>query len=192
MPEPRDIPLVRWGEALRRDRDERRSLWWKLALTAGIAVLVTALVLTLVWPPRPSFVWNATASSPLGLYRVEYPDGLARGDMVVAWPPREARRLAAERHYLPANVPLIKRVAASSGDRICAVGEAVYVNGLLVARRQVADPAGRRLPAWTGCHDLSDGQFLLLMPGEGSYDGRYFGLTFARDVIGRARLIWRA
>jgi conjugative transfer signal peptidase TraF len=191
MPEPRDLPLVRWGESLRRDRDERRTLRFRLILTASIAILITALFLTMIWPPRPALVWNASASSPIGLYRVEAPGELARGDMVVAWAPREARRLAAERHYLPSNVPLVKRVAAGPGDRVCAAGEAVFVNGELAARRREADLSGRPLPAWSGCFDLVQGQLLLLMPGEGSFDGRYFGLTSARDVVGRARLIWR-
>lgn len=192
MPEPRDIPLVRWGEALRRDRNGRRTLRFRLILTAISAVLITALFMTLVWPPRPAFVWNASASAPLGLYRVEAPGPVGRGDMVVAWPPREARRLAAERHYLPFNVPLVKRVAAGRGDRVCALGEAVFVNGEPVARRRDVDRSGRPLPGWTGCFDLGDGNLLLLMPGEDSFDGRYFGLTPMRDVIGRARLIWPA
>lgn len=192
MPEPRDIPLVRWGESLRRDRDERRTLRFRLILTACVAILITALFLTMIWPPRPTLVWNASESSPIGLYRVEAPGELARGDMVVAWAPREARRLAAERHYLPSNVPLVKRVAAGPGDRVCAAGEAVFVNGLLAARRREADNSGRPLPAWSGCFDLGQGYLLLLMPGEDSFDGRYFGLTSARDVVGRARLIWPA
>lgn len=192
MPEPRDIPLVRWGESLRRDRDERRSERCKLILTACIAILITALFLTMIWPPRPALVWNASESSPIGLYRVESSEHVARGDMVIAWAPRHARRLAAERHYLPSNVPLVKRVAAGPGDRICAAGEAVYVNGLLAARRREADPSGRPLPAWSGCHDLEAGQLLLLMSGGSSFDGRYFGITFTRDLIGRARLIWAA
>lgn len=191
MPEPRDIPLVRWGEALRRDRDERRTWRFRLILTAGLAVLITALLLTLVWPPRPVLVWNASESSPIGLYRVDSPGAIARGDMVIAWAPREARRLAAERHYLPSNVPLVKRVAAGPGDRVCAAGEAVFVNGALVAHRREADLSGRPLPSWSGCFDLGQGYLLLLMPGENSFDGRYFGLTSARDVVGRARLIWR-
>lgn len=191
MPEPRDIPLVRWGEALRRDRDERRSVRSRIVATACLATLITAIFVTLIWPPRPALVWNASASSPIGLYRVEPPDEVTRGDIVVAWAPPEARRLAAERHYLPSNVPLVKRVAAGPGDRVCAAGAAVYVNGVLAVRRRETDPAGRPLPAWVGCFDLVQGQLLLLMPGEESFDGRYFGLSSAHDVIGRARLIWQ-
>lgn len=192
MPEPRDIPLVRWGEALRRDRTARRGLRLRLFGTAVLAVLVTALLLTLVWPPRPAFVWNASASSPVGLYRVGPPDDIVRGDMVVAWPPPEARQLAALRHYLPANVPLVKRVAAARGDRICAFGLVVYVNGAIAAHRRELDPSGRPLPQWSGCLRLGEGELLLLMPSEDSFDGRYFGPTPRSELVGRARLIWPA
>ena len=64
--------------------------------------------------------------------------------MVIAWAPAEARRLGAERHYLPSNVPLVKRVAAVAGDRVCAAGEAVFVNGRLATLRRAQ---GRRRPA---------------------------------------------
>jgi conjugative transfer signal peptidase TraF len=191
MPEPRDIPLVRWGEELRRHRATRRKGRFRTLWAAAAGVAATAAVATLIWPPRPSFVWNATASSPIGLYAVSGADELEREDMVVAWPPTSARSLAAERGYLPVNVPLVKRVAAVAGDRICAVGEAVFVNGRLEAHRRDADSVGRALPSWTGCTDLQEGQFLLLMPGSAaSFDGRYFGVTERRDLVGEARLLW--
>ncbi len=61
----------------------------------------------------PSFVWNASASAPLGLYRVEQTKAaLGKGDLVLAWAPESAHRLAAERGYLPESVPLTKRIAA--------------------------------------------------------------------------------
>src|SRR3546814_11751034 len=68
---------------------------------------------------------------------------LARGDMVIARVPIAFRMLAARRHYLPANVPLVKRVAATVGDEVCAVGARVTVNGRLAAKRQTRDGAGR-------------------------------------------------
>jgi type IV secretory pathway protease TraF len=111
--------------------------------------------------------------------------------MVVAWPPDTARRLAAERRYLPANVPFVKHVAAARDDRVCAAGEAVFVNGQFLALRRREDTAGRPLPWWTGCTTLEAGEFFLLMAGaEESFDGRYFGITDRRQVIGRARLLW--
>ena len=146
---------------------------------------------TLLWTPRPTLVWNASASSPLGLYQVSPPGELRLGDMVVAWPPAPARALAAERGYLPANVPLVKRVAAARGDRVCAAGEAIFVNGNVAATRRSDDPSGRPLPWWNGCEDLGEGELLLLTAeGPASFDGRYFGVTRPQEVVGKARLIW--
>lgn len=192
MPEHRDLSLFRWGEELRRNRSIRRIGRRRIFAAAAIAAGVTALVATLVWPPRPVLVWNASASSPMGLYRIGPAEDLRRGDMVVAWPPEPARELGAARHYLPRNVPLVKRVAAAEGDSVCAAGEAVFVNGRLEALRRIEDPSGRSMPWWTGCEALREGElFLLTADLPEAFDGRYFGLTRRELVVGRARLIWR-
>src|SRR3546814_4238719 len=94
-----------------------------------------ALGSTSVTAPRPRLVWNASASAPIGLYAVGAVAEVARGDMVIARLPGEFRMFAARRHYLPANVPLVKRVAAVPGDKVCAVGARIFVNGRLVASR---------------------------------------------------------
>lgn len=191
MPDPRDLTLFQWGDEIRRRRLARRASRLRTSATVAAAIAVTALAATMLWPPRPLLVWNASASSPPGLYLVAYPGKVEAGDMLIAWAPPEARRLAAERHYLPSNVPLVKRVAAVGGDRVCAVGEAIFVNARLETRRRAHDGAGRPMPWWTGCEDLRDGEFFLLTPSvPDSFDGRYFGITRAMDVIGSARLLW--
>jgi type IV secretory pathway protease TraF len=115
---------------------------------------------------------------------------LKSGDMVIAWTPKPVRQLAAVRQYVPFNVPLVKRVAAIGGDRVCAVGRTITVNGRRAAVRRTSDSAGRRMPWWSGCRKLGAGEYFLLMDGPDSFDGRYFGLTQRRDVVGRAVLLW--
>lgn len=111
--------------------------------------------------------------------------------MAVAWLPARMRALAAARHYLPSNIPLVKRIAAVPGDRVCAAGDRILVNGHFAARRRDRDLAGRRLPRWSGCRSVGEGElFLLGTAGPNSFDGRYFGVTEARLVVGEARLIW--
>lgn len=186
--EPRDLPLFAWERDRVRQRRARRQTQARLLLIAAGSV---ALAATIAVPPHSRFVWNASASAPIGLYRVTPGARLDRGDMVIAWVPAEARMLAARRHYLPANVPLVKRVVAVAGDTVCAVGPFVSVNGAVVAERRRFDAARRRLPWWEGCATLGEGALLLLMvDAPDSFDGRYFGPTGAEDVIGRARLIW--
>ncbi|EJU14402.1 conjugal transfer protein TraF [Sphingomonas sp. LH128] len=98
---------------------------------------------------------------------------------------------AAARRYLAAHVPLVKRVAAGPGDRVCAQGGKIFRNGVFLAGRLGRDRAGRTMPWWNGCLRLQSGQFLLLMADNpASFDGRYFGITSQQYVIGRARLLW--
>ena len=150
-----------------------------------------ALSMTVGWEPRPLLVWNMSASSPPGLYLVSPAGEPGRGAMVVARLPTGMRRLAAARHYLPANVPLVKRVGARQGDRVCAAGDRIFINDRLAARRRDKDVAGRAMPWWEGCRHLGKGQLLLLgTAGPGSFDGRYFGITKPASLVGRARLIW--
>lgn len=188
-PPPRDRPppLFAWLEARRAARARRLRLRRRAALLgAGIA----CLGLTIALPPLPRLVWNASASAPVGLYGVSPGAPLARGDMVVAWPPAQARELAASRRYLPRNVPLVKRVAGIDGDTVCARGRTVTVNGTPVAARRAADAAGRPLPGWQGCVRLRAGMVFLLMTAPDSFDGRYFGPTVAPQVIGKAAPLW--
>ncbi len=188
-PQKREVlALAAWGEALRADRARIR----KRARTGlGLATGCACLLATAVERPRPKLVWNASASAPIGLYLVSPQADLADGDMVIAWPPGAFAALAAARQYLPAGIPLVKRIAGIPGDEICALGPRLFLNGAPLAERSKQDGAGRPMPWWSGCRRLRDGQFLLLMTGRPtSFDGRYFGLTARRDILGRARLLW--
>lgn len=158
----------------------------------GCGGLALALAGTLLAPPRPRLLWNASASAPVGLYAVGDGAALARGDMVIARVPGEFRVFAARRRYLPGNVPLVKRVAAMAGDEVCAAGARLTVNGHIVARRLDRDGAGRPMPWWSGCAELRTGEYFLLMTDSpASFDGRYFGVSEAGDIVGKARLLWR-
>jgi len=54
----------------------------------------------------------------------------------------------------------------------------------------MTNPAHRfSLPSWQGCATLNDEQVFLLGDAAGSYDGRYFGVTRAKEIIGRADLL---
>lgn len=188
MPDGPDVPLLAWSKPAHWARSARGGLGLRLAVGAlGIA----ALGATAIDPPAPRLVWNASASAPRGLYRVSLDAEIAAGDMVIARTPTPWRELAARRHYLPANVPLVKRVAATRGDRVCARGRIISINGITAATRRMRDGEGRALPGWGGCRRLHEGEAFLLMAGAAdSFDGRYFGPTPARDIIGGARLLW--
>lgn len=181
----------RSARAAGADRRQGRA-WLAPMPTIAAAAAIAGAAATFGCSPRPLLLWNASASSPLGLYLLYPPGRPAPGETVIAWPPAQARRLAAARGYLPASVPLVKRVAAAGGDRVCARADAVSVNGPLAALRRPSDPSGRPLPWWSGCALLRPGELFLLSDSPAAFDGRYFGITQARDVIARARLIWAA
>nr|WP_315380741.1 S26 family signal peptidase [uncultured Sphingomonas sp.] len=186
---PGELPLLAWGDRRPAPGNAPRRLGWR---AAAIGLGTSLLVLTIAVPPSPRLVWNASASAPIGLYAVHPGASIHAGDMVVARLPERWRMLAARRRYLPANVPLVKQVAAVAGDQVCAVGAHVRVNGRRVAERRSADAAGRPLPWWHGCFLLRQGQFFLLMRGSpASFDGRYFGPTEGAQLVGKATLLWR-
>lgn len=173
-----------------RDKRARSVAEWRAPALAGAGACV-ALAATILWPPSPLLLWNASASSPVGLYAVGDPAHVRAGDFAVAWPPPDAARLASRRHYLPAGVPLVKRVAATSGAAVCAFGPTLFVDGERAASRRSRDRTGRRLPSWSGCVRLRPGETFLLSPGSpDSFDGRYFGLTRQSELVGSARLLW--
>src|SRR3546814_5747632 len=96
--------------------------------------------------PAPRLVWNASASAPPGFWRIDPGARIDRGDMVLVRTPDSVRQLAARRHYLPANVPLLKRVVARDGSKVCALGSAIFIDGRLSATRKEVDRQGRPLP----------------------------------------------
>lgn len=170
--------------------ERRRIVKWRIGSVAA-AASCAALAGTLLWKPAPVLLWNASPSSPVGLYWVRPSREPGIGDTAIAWPPLSARRLAARRHYLPAGVPLVKSVAAVAGSRVCAVGQSVIVNGRPAAVRRSRDRAGRPLPWWSGCRTLGKGELFLLAPRvPEAFDGRYFGITRASEVIAEGKLLW--
>lgn len=188
MIERRDLTLLAFGHQLRARKVRRRRLGRR---AAALGLLCGGLLISTALPPSPRIIWNASASAAIGLYAVT-PGARPRvGDIVIARVPERDRMFAARRHYLPANVPLVKRVRAEPGDRVCAFEGAVFVNGRRIVTRRMVDARGRVMPWWTGCVTLRRGALLLLMDHPASFDGRYFGPTARGDIIGTAQLLWR-
>jgi conjugative transfer signal peptidase TraF len=158
-------------------------------LSAFVVLLVAAVGVQLVSRPRPLLIWNSTHSAPTGLYR-RSTDAVAKNSWVLIWPPKPAAELAATRGYLPARVPMVKRVAALSGDLVCRTDDTVSINGQPKATALRADSEGRPLPQWSGCARLKDGQLLVLTRPATSFDGRYFGPISASNLVERIEPLW--
>jgi len=155
------------------------------ATLAGIALVGFSAIAH----SQPHLVWNASASAPIGLYRV-VSGAPERGDFILVRLPKSIEKLAAIRGYLPAGVPLIKRIAAVAGDDVCAFNGAIIVNGKVVARQRKVDRAGRSLPRWNECRELVQGEFFLLTKAPDSFDSRYFGPVPSAQVTGRLAPLW--
>ncbi|HTN59957.1 MAG TPA: S26 family signal peptidase [Devosia sp.] len=178
--------------------NRKSNVRWRNLLTPRGAGAVLAACALCVYaarapgsPQRALFIWNASASAPLGLYRVTHGRALSRGRLVLAIPAPPLAAFAARRGYLPSGVPLVKRIAAVAGDAVCAHGIAIFINGRLAAARLAMDGKGRPLPAWSGCRMLEQGEVFLLMANvRASFDGRYFGPTKASQIVGTLEPLW--
>ncbi len=156
---------------------------------AGLGVLASLAAAAL--DPSPLLVWNVTASAPRGLYFVLPARALKVGDLALLRLDPALATLFDQRGYLPQGVPLLKRVAAVGGTPICVRNDAVYVADRHVLDVAPTDGSGRPLTPWTGCRPLADDEIFVLNPAiRGSLDGRYFGPSPLRSVIGRAIPIW--
>src|SRR4051794_38078401 len=191
MAELARFPATACGEALRAIIARRRERVRRVRIAVTAALAAVPCFATLLVSPQPVLLWNASASTPRGLYRVYPGAAFHRGDSVVAWLAEPYRSIAARRGYLPRGVPLVKRIVAVPGDRVCAQGAMVSTDGKMAAVRKSLDALGRALPVWSGCRDLGAAEYLLLGDSPWSFDGRYFGATDRRDIIGRAVLLWR-
>ncbi|WP_339864890.1 conjugative transfer signal peptidase TraF [Paremcibacter congregatus] len=155
-----------------------------LAAISGVGLIGVASV-----SHTPLLIWNASASAPIGLYRLT----LAvpkHGDLVLVSPPESLAKFAAERGYLAAGVPMIKRIAAMGGDDVCALHNLIMINGKIIARQFEADRAGRPMPRWRECRALADDEIFLILPPEDSFDSRYFGPVQRSRIMGRILPLW--
>jgi conjugative transfer signal peptidase TraF len=141
--------------------------------------------------PVPQLMWNASASVPIGLYRVLPASPLYVGELVVVKPPEALADFLAERGYLAMGVPLLKHILALPGQTVCRADLTITVDGRMMGRALDLDHAGRKLPSWQGCRIVSDDEvFFMNWRSEYSFDGRYFGPLTASTIVGRADPLW--
>ncbi|MCL4777300.1 MAG: S26 family signal peptidase [Gammaproteobacteria bacterium] len=173
----------------------RSRLRARLVLTGLSACGLAALAWASFVQPDARVIYNPSDSVPVGWYRVDPPrhraDLLPVDSIVLTRLPHGAAELAAQRGYLPAHVPLLKRVGAVAPQQVCVVGRNVRIDGVPAADALPADRWGRPLPSWQECRQLRSGElFLLSVTNPASFDSRYFGPIAASDVIGVAHPVW--
>ena len=119
--------------------------------------------------PLPRLIYNPSDSVAVGWYRVDplghgtgsLPRPLSVDSIVLTTLPPDAAALAARRGYLPARVPLLKRVGAVAPQEVCITGRVVRIDGVPSAAVLPADRWGRPLPYWPACSRLAPGELFL-------------------------------
>ena len=169
----------------------RLRLRARIVLASLSACGLAALAWAAFVQPLPRLVYNPSDSVPIGWYRIGSSDALHVGAIVLTTLPPDAAALAAQRRYLTARVPLLKRVGAVAPQHVCVFDALVWIDGVPVAAVLAADRLGRPLPSWPHCRRLEAGElFLLSSTNPVSFDSRYFGPVRAAAVIGVAHPLW--
>lgn len=191
-----NISVTRCPDAAPHPRSRLRARIVLVGLSlCGLAALAWASFVQ----PLPRLIYNPSDSVSVGWYRLDplqhRPGSLAHrlevDSIVLTILPPEAAALAAQRGYLPAHIPLLKRVGAVAPQHVCLIADQVRIDGVPVATVLPADRMGRPLPTWRQCRQLRPGElFLLSTTNPASFDSRYFGPVSASAVIGIAHPIW--
>jgi conjugative transfer signal peptidase TraF len=166
-------------------------------VTGRVAILLATLaaaalvVSTIAAKPSARYLWNASASVPIGFYLIRPTGRLFVTELVAVLPPEPTATFLETRRFLPPGIPMLKRVLALPGQTICREGLTITVDKSSVGDARAHDRSGRPLPVWQGCHILADGEvFLMNWRSADSLDGRYFGALPVSAIIGRAEPLW--
>ncbi|MBL4801576.1 MAG: S26 family signal peptidase, partial [Emcibacter sp.] len=130
-----------------------------LMAIAGSCILLASVLMT---EYRPRIIYNPSQSAPVGFYIIEQKSIPGVGDYILIGLPNAVKEMAIERRYVGPNIPLLKKIFATSGDHICSKDGQVYVNDQPVIKIKTHDPSGRILPIWNGCGVLKQGEYFLL------------------------------
>lgn len=166
----------------------------RVALFVCMGIGLAALCAPTVLHVSARIVYNPSDSVQRGWYRIGAINGTASlhaGSIVLARLPGDVAAFAAQRGYLAAGVPILKRIGAVTPQLMCVRDRIVRVDGAAVATALAQDSRHRPLHAWTLCRPLAEGElFLLSDTNPASFDSRYFGPIAASAVLGIAQPLW--
>lgn len=140
---------------------------------------------------RSNYVINVSPSIPMGIYKkIKLEEELKVGDTVIIDIPQELRAYMTSRGYINDDIDyLIKRVRATSDDKVEILNNKLYINNKLVRVIPLKDSIGRQLiPAKRV--QPNDNEVFLLGDTNNSFDGRYYGVTNKKYIKYKAKEIF--
>lgn len=155
-------------------------------LGAGVSLIAISAI-----EKPPMVIYNPSPSAPVGWYTITHAKDYKTGDLVASNIPEWASNLAAERGYLPKNIPVIKTIIAGPATEFCVLDGALVVPEFEPFKVQYTDSEGRAMPVQQeGCRSLNAGEFLIgSINFDRSFDSRYFGSIRTADLIGHADFV---
>lgn len=87
----------------------------------------------------PLYLWNASASVPIGLYGLHPSNTRYVGELVAVAPPEPLATFLADGSYLPRGVPMLKHVLALPGQTVCRTGLTIFVNDIAMGWARARD-----------------------------------------------------
>lgn len=128
--------------------------------------------------------YNASPSTPRGIYLRVPKLWLSRGDYVIYKPSKETSTIAFERGWNKRkNMSFLKRVRGLAGDTYSSdLMDGFYVNGRYFGSIAILDGKGNLMPMHLGSHHVPLGEFLPVGENTKSFDGRYTGTVPIENI----------
>jgi conjugative transfer signal peptidase TraF len=129
---------------------------------------------------------NASASSPVGLYRRHAVTELTYGMLVSVPVPPAWQATALRLGVIPnATTPLMKPIAALPSDEVCITDQELWVRGLCYGALVEGFA-----PAFDGCVTVDPGEVFLASDVPRSFDSRYWGMIPIERITERLTPLW--
>ncbi|HCD9498739.1 conjugative transfer signal peptidase TraF [Legionella pneumophila] len=169
-------------------------------LTTWTAVFMLSIFVLSVLLVVMGFRINTTDSIPIGLYRMTADKNLKNAYVIFCPDDRAVFQQALKRGYINSGLCpdgygyLMKKVVATTGDKLTVNNKGVFVNDRLIpySQHQLKDALNRSLPQWQAKnYQLNDDEVMTMTDqNQWSFDGRYYGPIKSGQIKGMLTPIW--
>lgn len=155
-----------------------------------IIIIFFAILIVLAKFFGYGFTYQVTPSMPKGIYFTFPVKQINRNDIVLFYPPNDAKKIINAKHWAPMSGILIKHVIGVPNDFVCNKNHVITVNNKIFGKIYDYYLPGKKMPRVDFCAKLKDKQYLLLSTFiNRSYDSRYFGPIDQSQIFAKAKII---